>query len=263
MRICGYLFIIGLLAFNFASCRLGSLDDPIVISDIEKEFYIDFRETLTAPGRQLFVDISTIEMEPCLNATIATELDRKTDGFDISIKQIIEPDDCQQGEAPAIGSVNLGPMSHRSYDFTIDLKNTIYNLGKLSIDENRIVVEMQTEEGIIFLHDELLRVPNETVWGFAAGDEAALDAESLTFVGDLESLGTEKAYLKGFYYYYTINPDGSLEVNHDKVVGRNFVHPFIFEYTGDKATMSDKLEAFRTNHPGVDVYFFTSDGEEW
>ncbi len=263
MRIFGYIFIVGVLVLNIASCKLGSLDDPIVISDVEKEFYIDLRETLTVPGRQFYVDIRTIGMEPCLNSTIATELDRKTEGFDISINQINEPADCQQGEAPAIAAINLGPLSNRSYDFTIDLKNTIYNLGKLSVDQDRIVVEMQTEEGIIFLHDELLRVPNQTVWGFVAGDESTANEESLNFVEDLEGLGNAPSYLKGYYHYYTINTDGSVVVNHEKVVDRNFVHSFIFNYTGDKATMVDQLEAFRAAHSDVDVYFFTAQGEEW
>ncbi|GJM34450.1 MAG: hypothetical protein DHS20C18_34510 [Saprospiraceae bacterium] len=263
MRFISVLSFIGILALSIASCNLGSIDDPIVISDVEKEFYVDFRESLTAPDRQLFLDIRTIENEPCLNTSISANLNRQVDGFNISISHIVEPQDCQLGEAPASTTLNLGSTGIRTYDFAIDLKNTIYNLGKLRVEEKRYIVEMETEEGIIFLHDELIRVPNQTVWGFVASEDTDLVNSSLNFVGDLKNLGNEKIYLKGFYHYFTINNDNSIEVNHQKVIDRGFVHSFIFEYTQDQSTIVDKLEVFRSENPEADVYFFTAQGEEW
>ena len=89
----------------------------------------------------------------------------------------------------------------------INLKNTVENKGALTVEADRYLLDMDTENGFLLLHDELLRIPSGTIWGYITyrKNEDVNIAEN--FLSDLEFFSIEKNYCKRLlwpFYNYRI-----------------------------------------------------------
>ena len=104
--------ILFFLVLGFESCNVSSLDDPIVIADLEDEFVLDLWENLGPAERSLVFRITSVATEECSNYSIESPHYISGNKINVSIKDIIAPSACEPGIAPAgseVGSGGTGP----------------------------------------------------------------------------------------------------------------------------------------------------------
>ena len=151
------LIVVIIVASN---CQLNSLEEPIIIADIQEEFKIEMQEVLTSGVRPLQFKVSSIEEEDCLNFTITTPVNKIGNKIGISIQEIIQPNDCQVGVGPAIGHANLGLMTGGIFDLTVDLKNTVFNDGQLILSDDIFQLKLFSQTGLKLPYTELIKLPD-------------------------------------------------------------------------------------------------------
>ena len=111
--------LIALIAFSTSACKLESIQDPIVVTNIDKEFYVNLWEELYSDTRNLRLDIQSLKNQDCLNYTIAYDWESTDKKFDLSINQIVPPGDCIPGVAPAHTEISVGDLESKLYNMNI------------------------------------------------------------------------------------------------------------------------------------------------
>lgn len=248
--------VLFLVVIGLASCQLERLQDPIVIvKDIESEFYIDLQEYLHPTNRQLRFKIRTIDDQECSNATIETDYYTLGREIDLSINGIIPPADCKVGTAPARSEVFASVLSPGTYKFDVALSNTVVNKGQLSVNEDNFTIKMETQEGIVFLHNNLQKMPNDAFWGYVVCEESQWESLNTALIQKLDGLASPADYRSGYYGYFEINNNtpGARKVFLTEPPSADFHFPLLFRLAEDvnESRLKILLEDFRDQHPDI------------
>ncbi len=225
------------------SCKLASLDDPIVVVNVEDEFEINLREELSPSTRSLQFLVESIEEENCQNATIAYSFLREGNKLKISLEDILEATDCQEGNGPAKAAVNLGVLSPGVYNLELDLKNTVFNKGQIILDEQLYKVDLHTDNGIKLIRDELRRVPDRAIWGYVNTNEENI---ADNFLSELRVLATDIDLQDGYYGYFQVE---GRQVKVENQPEQGITKPFVYYFDGDSNILQDLVQEFRELHP--------------
>lgn len=230
-----------------SSCNLDSLKDPVVVAEVNNEFEIGLWEELAPFGKNFYFNINTIEEYDCENYSIDYNLIKKFREFNISLADIQEPGDCQEGTNFATASLDLGTLSNGFYELNIDLKNTVINQGQLTVSSDSYLIEMEDAKGISFLQHELLRVPDFTLWGHVSYGEAMEQAAD-DFIAQLDSISHSKVLKKGYYGYFSVEEENSNKIVLPDAPTGDAYKTFLFHYEGQDTPLSELVEQFRNEY---------------
>ncbi|HMQ46833.1 MAG TPA: hypothetical protein PKA00_04910 [Saprospiraceae bacterium] len=202
-RLLGYLFLVGVMS----ACKQD--EEPIIISEVEDEFYVEMQEAFLPEGRSLQLLISTIALEECLHTSIDVDYFRLSNTASITINEITPISDCNPGMAPATALVNFGPIDTPTLPLSIDIRGAVVNNGSIAVNEDYYRMYMEIEGGIVVNEDLLRRIPEGTIWGGVLHDESQesqLAAQSL--LQDIEALSKSQQLLAGNYGYFEVDDSG-------------------------------------------------------
>lgn len=250
--------------FLVAGCDFSSLDDPIVISEVEDEFYIDLWENLgpTQEERNLVVQIESIQTEQCLNYRIDYQFSKDGNRLKIALNNIIKPLDCVTGEATVKSDVNTGYLLNGIYSFNIDLKKTVSNDGQLTVSADSYTLDMQSENGFSMKHEELLRVPDGAIWGYVNYQQAVNESLANKFLEDLKNISqSPTAYRAGYYGHFSIaTADRKISVNAQPQTSN--LKTFLYQYTDQTAKLKNLLATYRSQYGNrLIIQFYNAKGE--
>lgn len=245
-----------------SGCKLNSLNDPIVVPEIEKEFKVDIWENLQPTGRTVVFKIQTIQPENCVNATVSYDYRQVGSLLTMSLNDINAPSDCNPGLSPASAEIQAGYLSPGNYGLNINLKNTVYNTGVLQVNYEDYKIEMETEEGLTFVHRQLKRVPYNAIWGYVTYTENGQEANAQQIIDGIRSVANEANYAEGYYGHFNIAAANSeISVYNQPVT--TLIKPFIYDFSGDVQILNDKLAELRSEAPaGVVLKLFNAKGQE-
>ena len=249
------------LLLGVNSCGVSSLDDPIVIADLENEFVIDLWETLSPGQRNLTFRIRSVATESCSNYSIDSPHYINGNKINISIKDIVAPTACEPGIAPAGTVVDLGQVAPGIYGLRVDLKSTVVNEGQLLVNDNSYSAQLFTENGIQFDHARLLRVPDQALWGYidySASNDSAVAQE---FIAEIKTIATDFPLTEGYYGHFAIE-GGALSVN-GQPEGES-VLPLLLEKNADDREFEALVEEFRDLHEAeLEIVLLDADGHRY
>ena len=246
------------LITGLVSCKLGSLDDPIIIANIEEEFEIELWEILQKEERKLVFIIHSIEEENCQNSTITAHSLISPRSIKLSIDEIITPSDCIEGNAPATAIVDAPGVVTGIYNLIIDLKKTIINEGQLIANEESYSLSTFTTKGIHLPNKSLLRVPNQTLWGFVHYPSVHEQAIAEEFVNELLVDNTINEPREGYYGYYTYR---NSQLSIDEQPGENVI-PFILHQNISSEAVQSLVDQYRSDSTGqLEIKVLNSEGE--
>lgn len=250
--------LIGIMIIFLVGCKLESIQDPIIVTNIEKEFYINLWEELYPDSRNLRVDIQTLKYQDCLNYTIGFDWEVTDKGFDLSINDILPPGDCLPGIGPAIAKIGVGELGNRFFNISIGLGQTVINNGKLIVNNESYTLQMDTEEGIIIPEKILRKVPPKSVWGFVAFQNSEDQLSATGLLSNLRNQGEPMPIKEGKYGYFSFL-DNKLLVSGAPETGQ--VSSFLISYEGDEKNLQEIVDNFRNQHNGsVTTSVFTAKG---
>ena len=254
------LVLLFLMATFFESCQDDALGDPIIVSNVKKEFYFNIWEELTVGYRFVHFDLETIKDGECLNGEISYDFTRSANNLKLTLNEVVLPEDCIPGIAPSTARVSVGYLENGYYPFELSLRNTVVNKGHLSANQDRYTIYLETEEGFILLNKTLRRVPEDIFWGYVAYDadnQTAIADEVLT---NLETLGNIAILEKGFYGYFNINSSvEGIEIKDSPQTAH--LRPFIFSYNNEWDEVKDIGDAFNAANPDMTLKIFNDIGQ--
>lgn len=255
-------FLIGCLAVGLFGCSADD-EDPRVIADISDDFYIDLWEVLKSPARSFALNVETIDAQECANTLLDYTSKRSGISLTVSLNDLLAPHPTECVEAPGAikTSIELGYLAVGKYDVQINLKNAVINEGILTVTDDAYHLAMYTDEGFHLRQTSLLRVPENSFWGYVAYDDNAAATAAQNFIADLKAVNTDFSPGLGYYGYYTVE-------NNKKIVLRqpptaNTVLPFVLKFGDNPASAKAVLEQYRSTHSNLQLKIFTSAGEEW
>ena len=252
-----------LFAFVFSvlsSCSLTGNDKDTVIN-VNEDFTIDMNQLLGS-SRQLVFELASVEPVSCMNTSINNAVFIQNKKVTLLINNIEPASDCNPGEAAARATSHVGYLQNGDYDFFVTLRNTVTNEGKLTVSNDQFEISMTSSDGISILNDVMLRIPEETIWGYVAyDDENAVGAAPQDFINELESLTQQKQLEQGFYGYFNIATTGDLVFKTPPAF--NHINSFFYEFDGEDEELINMLENYRngSNGDNMELVIFTSNGK--
>lgn len=252
------LLILLLLVTGWYGCTFNNVDDPKVVANIEDEFSIRLWETLSPTGRSLQLQTETLAEEDCLNYEITYQVLRLNNRIRTSINDIIEPDDCLVGKSRPTAKIDLGEVDNGLYEFEVNLNNsTIINTGQMVVNDESYTVEMNSTNGITLVPWQLLRVPEQTVWGYLSAD--AVDNIASEFMEELNSAATAREFLAGDYGYFTVN-DNNVDLPIDTEFTEKYA--FLINYTGELSELEALVDRYNVKYgSNLEMKVYTWRGE--
>jgi len=264
MRLSG-LAVLGWVAVILctSSCELSELSDPIVVSDVEDEFKIIPWERLSPEGRTFEFRLETLAVQDCKSASISHQLNINGNQISLSIREIDAPKDCDPGTDPALGVANAGELSPRFYELTIDLKNTVFNEGQLSVFGDRYVIDMESTEGFEIANRELRRVPEQTIWGYVTYPKNEDQGLAEDLLSDIDSISQTRDFTSGHYGYFRINDNSTNKVTIAGHPNTLNLKQFIYQYEENLDDLATLVEGYRNQYgEQLDIRLYTWTGEE-
>ena len=259
MKRFGCLFVV--FALFLFSCQKDAGNSTLNIN-ISDEIQLELWEALSVNQRFLHLRLSTIDDLECENYTISYSVNTADQRISVSINDLIAPTVCIPGMAPGTGLISLGAVDPNLYTIEINLKNNqIINKGILNVFSDKIKLDMQTDYGIQFPYTTLLRMPENTIWGYIdfmdnSADEEAIGQDIYETLGPLTNTLVLPSGEYGHFKIIDQNIE-SIKIDH---ADRN-ENVFLLEQTATKTEFESALEEIRNRYDSaLSVHLFFSDG---
>jgi hypothetical protein len=152
-----------------AACKDKTSDKETII-DIQKEFSIQIWEKLDSPSSRLQLRLETVKKQECGGTRINTYVNQLGDKVTMTFRSLAYPPTCSGFTEAALDTVDFPKLDKGAYSFQVNLKDFIINEGQLRLTDERIEIDMKTENGISFNSKSLNRVPKNALWGIIAFD---------------------------------------------------------------------------------------------
>jgi hypothetical protein len=253
------------LVLCLTSCNVETIDDPIIVPLIEQEFQLDLWQTLgRSTPSNLEIQMSTIEEEDCLNALILSTYVRTGSELNITIYDILEPEVCDPGSAPARGEQEIVDATPGTYNIKIEIQDIVSNLGFLTVSEEAYTIDMLEETGITWLNKTLYRIPNDALWGYVAYTNTAEENRVTTLIEELRALGTPLTLAEGYYGYFTISNSGN-SIKIQDAPNADSAKSLLLNYTAGRELINQKVSDFlsTSGNENIVLKLLDSAGNEW
>jgi hypothetical protein len=257
-----YFFILSLLPLLcLTGCGLKDLDDQIIVPAVEDEFYLSLWETLGPEQRELEFRLRTIQDTGCKNVRIDQEARPIPGGIQLSIRELVQAEDCDPGPAPAAGSSSLAALPAGVHKLEVKLRDKVTTTGQLRVDQEVYDISLEKGGGIILLQRQLRRIPPQAVWGAISYAEANL-AQAAQSLHNAIAARCEPVFLRSGDYGYFSMQDGVLRL--PNTIAPPGAATYHYRYTGSPEEMRDLLDSYRVEYDGkIAVRMFNDQGGEW
>jgi hypothetical protein len=258
-------FLFGcLFLLSLSTCRKDK--EANVIVNIADDFYIDMFENISNGEQRFELKVSTIAMQSCLNYLIDYDvtIDKESHTIELIINDLITPGDCLEGSSSAKLTVPFGYLPVGFYIFNINLKNAVFNTGRLAVFEDQYLLEMNTDYGIEIVNDLLYRIPQNTLWGYVAYANSSSTTAGENFLSDFENLNSINSvegntlYPFGYYGYFDLQEDNKIVLS--KKINANHHIPFLFQNTTNDVSAVRALVGNACADNNLDIHIFTEYG---
>lgn len=262
---CRVVFVFLSLVLAFSACKLENLNDPIIVPLVDKEFSLDLWQTLgTNTLSNLELKMYTIEEENCLNTVILSNYNRTGRNISLTLYDILDPEVCDPGPAPAQGTQLVTDASPDVYTLTIELQDVVSNAGTLTVTDDAYQVVMEEENGITWLHTKLQRIPTNALWGYLVYTNAEEENRVSGFIEEINNLGSELNLANGYYGYFSVADTGAITELRD-APATNELATILVEYSGEINQIDQKVSDFLET-PGnetIELVLLDGNGNEW
>lgn len=251
------LFLLSILLLVGTGC---DKDNPDTQFNVNTDFVIDMKEELSPTGGTLLFKVKTVNNQDCLDTEIDFSFSRNASKVLISFLDIIVPEDCIAGSAPATAYINTGDLAIIDYQFKIDLRGEVESDGILNILGDRYIVSFIEASGFEFSEKELLRIPNRTIWGYVNHSES--DEEiAADFISNLEANSSPATLEEAYYGWFKIADDRVTEMDNLPTERSNSL--FVFEYEGTDDALESIIADFRSENENLEVALFNWEGKSF
>ncbi len=248
-----YTFWIGMILV-LAGCTKEA--QPHSIVNIGDQYEIKLHQELSENGGLVSLQINSLDLQNCENATIAHQAIISDQKIQIVLDDIKLEGSCVPGPA-IISEEILMQTSNPSVPFEINLKNAVLNYGTLYSDKSEFEIIFSQFDGLKISRTHVNRVRPGMIWGSYSTSEVDVADQLQTY---LQSIDNGMNELKGDYGHFYYSQDESVVIyNHEEQYDFSFLLTSIedFEMVKDKFLELKGLDASlvlkATNYDGSDI----------
>ena len=260
------LFLMFFVFLAVVSCKLND-DELQVITDVEDTFSINLLEELTTTPRSFVLQLKSLQRQECGNYLINHNLNKQEDGqFTLAIEGLILPGnvECNNEAAFIAKDINIGTLPMGIHEVQINLRDAIVNEGLISVTEKGYELILESHIGIEFLNWELMRIPEQSIWGYVGFHDRPSSDENpentTLFIEGLNAYANKIEPETGYYGKFISDDSNELTLLEDVEV---IVHkPFLFSHFDNLSEIKQYAERFRedVDNPNFEIKIFTSEG---
>ena len=253
--------LIGSILLIAGACDLSSLDEPIVVTDLENEFYLDIWENLEPEGRSLEWRLRTIANAECEDASIDYSYRNSGGTIDLNINAIINPADCTPSEQPLSAYFTGGQLDNDVYPISIGVRDAVVNEGSLIVSDDSYRLSFSSLTGVILLKRILRRIPDPVIWGYIHAPHDSLQAAADEFIYELETKTRPVSLKEGNYGYFSVDNEAII-IKHIHVPEGATM--FAYEFIQEEDVLQGMITTLKEEHPaGIEVSIFNTRGREF
>lgn len=227
------LFFSVIFAFTLLSSCSTDDDKDHAFNYIDLEFYEEF----SPESSFLNFSLSTVESFPCSNFTLEAEVNHSNGHTEIQVSDIDVPDICITTIGPATQLLQMGATDEASARYTFWVNDKRHEF-EIIINDHHITLEQGSpfENHLLFNFDTLMRIPQNTVWGYAIFEQTSKEKNDLwnELMEAFKDAGAEDLWLEdGFYYYFSVTDN---EIEFENIKQENITFHFQFDESLDVLT---------------------------
>ncbi len=229
------------------ACVTDKTEAPVLDTAIAKEYELDLWETLDNNTRTLQIRANTIQSQNCLNYNIESSISRKGSNFEINLGKPQIPSVCEPGIATAKSTLDLGIISNGTYNLTVKLGQIVPSAGRLVVSNGSFFLSILNPIGFRITRSNLLRVPDNTIWGYIGYDANALPVVTQFFT-DLAGISQNIDLPKGYYGHFNLLESGAIEVGNALVATDRPIQPILRRFQANEKDLEKLIQTYRERH---------------
>ncbi len=258
MRKILFITFLALNAVIFSSCN--SDEEP---EDSFQYINLEFFEQFTLEGSEIIFNLQTIETFPCSNFSLKTTVTSSGNHTDINITNIDVPDICVTSLGPATQQLHLGDFNNVSSQFSVWVNEKRHDFAFETTEKTIKVKPGNRFEGnLFFTFDSLLRIPDNTVWGYVVSSSESSKNEIWNQILDaFYETGAEEMTLNdGNYYFFSVQ---NQEIYFETVKDQPITFYFRFENPIDELISIYERVIQNYEQSGLQIRIFNTKGERY
>lgn len=222
---------------NFFTLPTDSIVGPS--TPIDSKVLFSFTEYISSSGRTTSLSFRTERIYGMSGYKIIGTVTRNGNQISVNLDSIEAPEDGAAIFSPATLSSDLGALSNDLYSMEVSINGkTVMALMLLS--DTSYTTKVQPNNLTTTSCPVLLRVPSHIIWGQA---ESFTPPIYQSFLDSLIMLGATTASLQaGYYFYFTINSDGSDTI--PSALGYSYGRHFLYKFNSDTALSRGLIKSF-------------------
>lgn len=221
-------------------------DDPAgqnFVFDLEEEFELRLKENLSNID-SLGLDIELVSLSEfnCTNVGISTLANIfGGERIRVAVEDLLVPEICDEGSAPAVGSSFIGHLAPREYQITVTLVNEIENEGTLTVFPDHYEINIEEENGLTIPHSRLNKIPTQTIWGYVGYDNADIAIADELMADMLQFLQTT-SLTSGNYGHFQLSEGGQVILPESENIKTTSYQTFVFTLNSTVDELQRKVE---------------------
>lgn len=228
-----------------SACKKNS-DFQGSLIDVPKDFNAKMWQLLTDDGGDFALVLSTTKAQACNNTVVNAYPNIYGSNVIVTIKDLTAPTNCLGTSDFARDTADVSHLANGKYNFQLNLKDAVFNKGLLSVTDTKYTLAMETQNGIIVDATDLMRVPNNIVWGLVNYDNGN-DAQADQFLSDLKSVAHIISLDNGEYGHFQIN-NNTISLPTEAQTTRPNTKKFFLKLDNSITNLSDVVQKYRRQY---------------
>lgn len=242
-------FLLLLLPLGACSVRPGE-SEPDVIVTVPPEFVVDlYEQRAAADGQASFgLWVETVKTDyPSGNYRIVSEVESGASRVVVRLLDVAAPDQPDGTAGPARTFIPVGTLADGVYNFTVQLAETLFSEGTLTVDQGRYELAFPDGTAGIDVQNRVLQhIPDGTVWGYVLTPSEIQYPAANNFLLNIKDFTTEPDLAPGYYGYFTVAGTGQVFF-HRSVAPGVLSQPFLRRLTADPNGLRGLIDNYRSD----------------
>jgi len=193
-------FLYCLFILTCTACN--NLGDEAAIN-ISDEFLIDMFQVLDQSNFELLLELSTSEKFDCTNYQIGINRYAIDNTIEFILNNIQEPEVCEIGTGPAISEIKV-PVNDIDQHLKFFYTNEIFDEALISIKEDKVVLDLKSNNGIKYFINELSPIPPHTITLLFEYDNQNAKSIQHEYLAKLNQIIQANQLPEGYYGYFSV-----------------------------------------------------------
>lgn len=250
------LVALGCALLGLSGCLGEDLTAPP--SAVDSTLVLSLREELSPDARQLFLDVRTSEIYPCVNYRIDHVAGSDGATFWVQFTGVSIGEICLTATGPARATIPLGTLAEGSYSLVLTVRGQA-QVSELAVTPETFTVRPARGPWTEFEAPVLRRVPPGTLWGLVGYDAARKGPLVESYLDGLRDAGARsEPFTPGDYGYFRVDASG--EIVSPVSSGYWFSRAYLFRFDGDPAGFPDLIRGYADS---LSISLYDDRGRSW